>query len=143
MTDTRVFNGVQRGARSRFSALLKVLDAQAINTVPHLSINKVRVLPRTDIANFDSKVLVSCIVIQARAPSGDHGKKDLHETAIHKAFVQFIKEEIEKLADDPRSKLGSTLARQKFQKIRLQVVEMSRARLRTKEMVESVLLPLG
>lgn len=143
MTDAQVLNSVQvqKEAKSRFGKLLDVLAGKKVNTIPHVSIDEIKILPHAE--NSLTQDLVACVLLRAKAPTGEHVRKDRHEMAVYEAFVRVVKEEIGNLADDHRSKLGSTLLRRKSQKIRLQIVEMSRAQLRTKEMVESVLLPLG
>lgn len=143
MTDAHVLRGVQKDAWNRFERLLEVLAEKEINTVPHMSIDKIKVPPFGNVKDKDGADLVRCFVIRSRAPTGEHARKDRYEMAAHAAFVQIIKEEIAKLANGQWTSLRCTLTSQKHQKIRLQIVRMSTKRLETDELVESVLLPLS
>lgn len=142
MTDGSVSGDIEKDARSRFVLLVDVLAEKEINTVPHVSIDKIKVPPFGDAKDKNGGDLVRCFVIRSRAPTGEHARKDRHEMAVHEAFVQIVKEEIAKLASGQWTRLRRTLTNQRYQKIRLQIVRMSMQRLETDELVESVLLPL-
>jgi hypothetical protein len=143
MKDVHVLNGAQKEARSRFERLLDVLAGEKINTVPHIFISKIKAPPFGDAKDKNGEDLVRCFVIRARAPTGEYARKDKLEMAVHEAFVGIVKEEVLRLAHIRHTKLGRALSRRNFQKIRLQVVGVTKARLRTEDLVESDLLPLS